>query len=87
MTNGFFVTEQHWHLITGGDNSSGYHLRKVELLNWKTGEQCFLNDMPTERCMHVVQVLDGVPIICGGLGPRSDCNKYVKDTDSWEKVA
>jgi hypothetical protein len=61
-------------------------LKTVELFNWKTGEQCFLNDMPTERCMHVGQVLDGVPVVCGGLGPRSDCNTYVKETGSWEKV-
>lgn len=40
----------------------------------------------TIRSHHVSGMLNDAPVVCGGFGPRSDCLKYLKTNDSWEKV-
>ena len=42
-----FDDEPAWHMIIGGKNNED--LASVEAYNWKTGEQCFLTDLPIGR--------------------------------------
>jgi len=34
-----------WHLLIGGFDGSK-ELKSVELYNWKTGQKCFIEDLP-----------------------------------------
>jgi len=83
------LLEPAWHVIIGGDDATG-HTRKIELFNWKTGEQCNLNDLPFGRCSPLGAVFDGALVICGGYNGTvayTECNKYNVATDSWETVS
>ena len=79
--------ETAWHLIVGGDGSS-QKLSSVELYNWKTGEQCQLEDLPHPNAGHTATVLDGTPAFCGGTSPDVEkrCYKFDKTTLSWIQV-
>lgn len=77
-----------WHLIIGGKNL--IDLSSVEAFNWKTKEQCQLNDLPVGMRIHSATVLYGVPIVCGGFSyeiPLHSCYKYVEQKDSWEPIS
>jgi hypothetical protein len=71
----------------GGDGSS-QKLSSVELYNWKTGEQCQLEDLPHPNAGHTATVLDGTPAFCGGTSPDVEkrCYKFDKTTLSWIQV-
>ena len=80
-----YFTDPAWHLIIGGDGYAG-HLNTVELFNWKTKEQCYLTNLTKPRCTHTGVIFEGVPVICGGFPPRSDCDKYNKNNGTWVEV-
>lgn len=75
-----------WHIIVGGKNSQD--LKSVEAFNWKTKDQCNLNDLPLEVRIHSSAVFEKVPIICGGLSEDvaiTRCYKYDPVVDSWQE--
>ena len=77
-----------WHVIVGGKNVKD--LDSVEAFNWKTKEQCRLNDLPLGVRIHSSAILEGTPIICGGFSVElaiSSCFKYDPEADSWEPTA
>lgn len=77
-----------WHLIVGGKNSDD--LAFVEAFNWKTNEQCQLNDLPVGTRIHSATVLYQEPIVCGGFSfeiPLQSCFKYLSENDSWQPIA
>ena len=77
-----------WHIVIGGKNVDD--LTSVEAFNWKTNEQCQLNDLPVGTRIHSATVLYQVPIICGGYSfeiPLESCYKYHEENDSWEPIA
>jgi hypothetical protein len=75
-----------WHMIFGG-NDYPYQdsMRSVELYNWKTGEQCQLEDLPYGVAAHSGIVLEGTPAFCGGgiTGAEKRCYKFDKTNSSW----
>ena len=84
------LTGSYWHMIIGGSN--GTLLDTVEMLNWKTGEQCYLKSkMPLTVSEHSGAVLDGVPVFCGGYGPsntrQKGCYKFDKVAKNWQNVS
>jgi hypothetical protein len=70
-------TESDWHMIIGGKNNED--LSSVELFNWRTGQQCWLKDIPIKVRIHAGTVFEGIPIICGGFSSEesiANCYKY-----------
>ena len=86
--NFFLEEEPEWHLIIGGKNVTD--LSSVELFNWKTGHQCFLQDLPKGVRIHAGLVFDGEIIYCGGYSlevPQKSCFHFKKDEKNWDQVA
>ena len=79
-------------MIFGGRGGQADKELKVELFNWRTGEQCQLSEqLPFSTYGHSAAVLDGVPVYCGGLLDKDDdgdkrCHKFLKETKTWEQV-
>ena len=81
-------TESAWHIIVGGQGLYE-KLSSVELFNWKTGEQCLLQELPHGIAAHSGTVMDGVPVICGGFTTDTDdrCFKLNKTSHYWVQVS
>jgi hypothetical protein len=67
-------------------------LTSVELFNWKTGEQCYLDEFPHPVRGHSGAVINGDPHICGGTfnettQPIKLCYKHNKESLEWEPVS
>jgi hypothetical protein len=74
-----------WHLITGGSNSANI----FEAYNWKTGQQCQLENLPYGMGAHVGTVFEGVPMLCGNYNSQQGdtrCQKLNTKSMIWEKV-
>ena len=81
------MDEPEWHMIIGGKNVED--LSSVELFNWKTGEQCPMEDLPYGIRIHAANVFDGVPLICGGFSAEKlieSCFKYSNVQQEWTQV-
>ena len=88
------ISEPEWHMIVGGYKKfpNKEPLTSVELFNWKTGEQCYLEELPFPVRGHSGTVLDGEPHICGGTfnettQPTKRCYKFNKEGFVWEPVS
>ena len=83
----YLFTEFSWHIIFGG-NGLYETLDSVELFNWKTGEQCFLKELPFRIAAHTGAVMDDVPVFCGGFTTESEakCFKLNKTSQYWNQV-
>ena len=82
------MAEPEWHMIIGGKNVDD--LSSVELFNWKTGEQCQMEDLPNGIRIHAATVFDGVPLICGGFSAEKlieSCFKYSSLQQEWIQVS
>jgi hypothetical protein len=74
-------------MIIGGKNVTD--LTSVELFNWKTGQQCYLLDLPKGVRIHSGLVFDGSIIYCGGYSlevPQKNCYRFKSEEKTWEPV-
>ena len=74
-------------MLIGGKNVED--LSSVELFNWKTGEQCPMEDLPQGMRIHAGTVFQGVPLICGGFSAEKlieSCFKFSIEQREWIRV-
>ena len=91
----FKSAEKYWHMIIGGYRTNPYKevLISVELYNWKTGEQCHLEDLPLPIRGHSGTILNGEPHVCGGASTsdtdftQTGCFRYDKNESKWQSVS
>ena len=64
-------------------------LSTVELFNWKTGEQCFLQHLPYKVAGHSGIIMDGVPVYCGGYSTEIEARCFMlnKTSQVWVQVS
>jgi hypothetical protein len=61
----------------------------MELFNWKSGELCYLGDLPTGVRIHSGLIFDGSILYCGGFSlevPQTACYRYIREEQLWEEV-
>jgi hypothetical protein len=84
-----FHLDPAWHMILGGVENQSIS-QSVELFNWQTGEQCFLENLPEKVRGHAGTVFEGIPMFCGGwnasIKPQELCYQYNNVTKRWEMV-
>ena len=84
-----FHLDPAWHMILGGVENQSVS-QSVELFNWQTGEQCFLENLPEKVRGHAGTVFEGIPMFCGGWNastkPQELCYQYNNVTKRWDMV-